>query len=229
MITNKTILALSLMGLIMVGCGSTSTANIIEDKVETNVGSGDTSILTDEDKYALAYMWHEEKLAYELYLELNKVQPANQFVNIANNSEIKHIEAVEELIAKYNIDITNLGDTEMGYSEAELRAMPVGEFAIEKIQTLYDTLYTKGIQSKQDALEVGCMVEVVDIIDLDEFIHAVEGKDDLVSTFEFLKAGSYNHYWSFDKGLKSIGVSEGCCAVDSFSGIDFCHPEYPSK
>ncbi len=192
--------------------------------------ASDTAMeLSEDHKYALAYMWHEEKLAYEIYLELNKVQPAKQFINIAQNSEINHIAAVETLVQTYDINITNLKDYTINYSEEELRAMPTGVFAIDKIQALYDMLYKKGIQSKRDALEVGCMVEVTDIADLDEFIAQAGGKQDLIDTFEYLKSGSYNHYWAFDNGLKQMGVSDGCCALGIIDGVDYCHPEYPQK
>ncbi len=233
------LLATTLAGILLAGCNSSTdtTTNTVNTTTEstnsttdlTTVESNTNVDLTQEEKYALAYMWHEEKLAYEIYLEINKIQPATQFVKIANNSEIKHIAAVENLVQTYDINITNLKDYTVAYSESELRAMPTGVFAIEKIQNLYDALYSKGIQSKQDALEVGCMVEVTDIIDLDEFIHTSGDKQDLVDTFEYLKDGSYNHYWAFDNGLKRMGISEGCCSLGIIDGVDYCHPEYPQK
>ena len=205
--------------------------------VDTDINKPDLSEtpmdeLTNAHKYALAYMWHEEKLAYDIYLELNKVQPANQFVNIANNSEIKHIAAVEELVAKYDINITNIVDYEIIYSEEELRAMPTGKFAIPAVQALYDTVFAYGEKSPVEALQAGCMVEVVDIVDLDAFIVDAEGKQDLIDTFEYLKAGSYKHYWGFDNGLKSLGVENGCCSTPTLADhpeLDFCQPDYPQK
>ncbi|MEA2028191.1 MAG: DUF2202 domain-containing protein, partial [Campylobacterota bacterium] len=123
------------------------------------------------------------------------------------------------------INVTNLKDYTINYSQSELENMPIGEYAVPEVKALYDTLYAKGKNSQRDALEVGCMVEVTDINDLNEYIAIAQGKEDLVQTFEFLRAGSYNHYWAFDKGLKNIGVSEGCCAV----GSQWCHPEYPQN
>jgi len=40
----------------------------------------------------------------------------------------------------------------------------------------------------------------------------------------FLRDGSYNHYWSFDKGLKNRDISAGCC-----TWAELCHPEYPQN
>ena len=187
--------------------------------------------LTDKQKYALAYMWNEEKLAYEVYSELNKVQPQKQLENIATRSEIKHIQMVEDLVQKYDINITNLDTYEVKYSEAELRALPVGTFGVEPIQALYNTLYDKGIKSGQDALEVGCMVEVTDVNDLIDYIAIAQeiNATDIVDTFDKLKAGSYNHYWSFDKGLKNMGITEGCCSLGTIDGVDYCQPDYPQN
>lgn len=210
------------------GCQSESPDNadtLSFDEPVIELDNYTPDALTDEQKYALAYMWHEEKLAYDIYLELNKVNPAQQLSNIATKSEIQHISLVEDLVEWYDINVTNLADYTIHYSEEELKAMPTGIFAIDKIQKLYDDLYAIGAPSKQKSLEVGCMVEVVDVDDLDEFIEASHGYDAIVDTFTILRDGSYSHYWAFHDGLIKMGVAEGCCSL----GDDFCKPEYPQK
>ncbi|MEA3418851.1 MAG: DUF2202 domain-containing protein [Campylobacterota bacterium] len=171
------------------------------------------SDLTDAQKYTLAYMWNEEKLAKDIYLALYENYPVQTFYNIATKAETKHQAMIEELIKKYDLNITNLVDYKESYSEAELRAFAPGEFGIQEIKDLYDALYTKGSQSQEAALKVGCMVEVTDVNDLDEDIAIAQGAADLVAVFENLRAGSYNHYWAFDKALKNMGVAEGCASL----------------
>lgn len=185
------------------------------------------SNLTDEQKYTIAYMWNEEKLAKDIYLALNDIYPTQQLEKIATQAETKHQALVEELVQRYDLNITNLVDYSESYSEAELRAFAPGEFGIQEIQDLYDVLYEKGSQSQQDALEVGCMVEVVDINDLNEDIIIAEetNASDLIAVFNVLRDGSYSHYWAFDKGLKNMNVTEGCCSL----GQEYCHPEYPQN
>ena len=185
------------------------------------------SNLTEEQKYTLAYMWNEEKLAKDIYLALYEMWGQRTFYNIATRSETRHEEAVESLVQKYDINITNLENYEIRYSEEELKALAPGEYSVPEVQELYDTLYAKGSQSLQDALEVGCMVEVTDVNDLNEDIEIAEGAEDLVLVFGFLRSGSYNHYWAFDRALKNIGVSEGCCSL----GAEYCKTpeEYPSS
>ena len=122
-------------------------------------------------------------------------------------------------------------DYSESYSEAELRAFAPGEFGIQEIKDLYEALYEKGSQSQQDALEVGCMVEVTDINDLNEDILIAEetNASDLVAVFNNLRDGSYSHYWAFDKGLKNLGVTDGCCSLGTINGVNYCQPDYPQN
>ena len=210
------------------GCGSS-------DNTATVPGGGDmptapdapsvSDQLTEDQKYSLAYMWHEEKLAKDIYLALNAVHPAQQLENIATKSEVKHISLVQDLVQKYDINITNLADYEVNYSAEELNSMPPGVYVVPEIQDLYNMLYDHGTASKQSALEVGCMVEVVDIDDLDKYIAIAGDKQDLIDTFTILRSGSYTHYWAFDGGLKNMGIADGCCSL----GAEYCHPEYPQN
>lgn len=216
--------------------GSSSNGNNAQNSANNTNGANQTTkssidlasypntALSEEQKYSLAYMWHEEKLAKEIYLELNKLYPTQQLENIATRSEVVHIELVQNLVEFYDINITNIANYEIKYSPEELNNMPVGKFAIPEIESLYNTLYDHGRASQRASLEVGCMVEVVDIVDLDKYIATAGTNQALVDTFNILRNGSYEHYWAFDKGLKSMGISDGCCSL----GTEYCHPEYPN-
>jgi hypothetical protein len=198
-------LSTALISLLLGGCGHSTSSTEATSVPE----------LTDAQKYTLAYMWNEEKLAKEIYLALYGVWEGQTVTlyNIATQSETRHIAAVEGLVEAYDINITNLDDYNESYSEAELRALAPGEYAIPELQELYDTLYIEGSSSEQQALEVGCKVEVRDIADLNESIAIASGIDDLVSTFELLRLQSYQHYKEISDTLKSMGVTEGCCIL----------------
>ncbi len=157
-------------------------------------------------------MYDEERLAKDIYLALYSKYKIRQLYKIATNSETRHIDAVARLARRY------------GVSTVEQR---VGEYRVSKIQTLYDKLYSKGIRSERDALEVGCMVEVTDIDDLNGYMEIAEraGARDALQTFDSLRRGSYNHYWAFDRALKRMGISNGCCSLER----EYCHPEYPQQ
>ncbi len=185
------------------------------------------SELNDDEKYTLAYMWNEEKLAKDIYLALNALYPTAQFENIATRSETTHQANVEALLQKYDLNITNPTDYTEHYSAQELLAYGPGEYTLPEIKELYDALYTKGQQSQIDALQVGCMVEVTDINDLDQDIEIAQETNatDIIAVYENLRSGSYNHYWAFDNALKVLGVAEGCASA----GPDYAktEEEYP--
>lgn len=235
MFSNTKIITSVFVALSFLGCDSHTSSTKTKDNNSTtpitassvlNLDDYEVSNLNTTQKYALAYMWNEEKLAYELYIELNKIHPNIKFTNIANKSEINHIQYVENLIQRYDINISNLGDFTISYSKEELEALPVGEFGVPEIQTLYNTLYNEGTTGLTEALKVGCKVEVTDVNDLNDYIEDAGDAQDLVDTFKILRAGSYNHYWGFDNALKmDAGISNGCCSL----GDEYCKTssEYP--
>ncbi len=216
------------LGLATLGAEDVSNIQMVGNDnsgaVNATAGIG-PSDLNVTQKYALAYMWNEEKLAKDIYLALDALTPHQTLYNIATRSETQHEASVETLVQKYDINITNLENYEVRYSESELRALAPGEYGVSEVQELYDALYAKGSQSLQDALEVGCMVEVTDVEDLDRYIETAGDAVDLVMVFSNLRSGSYNHYWAFDNALKTLGVSEGCCTL----GENYCKTpeEYP--
>ncbi len=246
----NTILVLSIFTLVGCGGGSSNTpaaANVVKDPTlveesilgETTSGlpadiedaiDGPKSILTQDLKDSITYMYNEEGLAYDVYMNIYKIQAVNQLEKIATNSEIKHIEAVNELAIKYDLNMTTYDPTLEPYSK---EGIGDGKYSVKHIQDLYDILYPKGIKSKQDALEVGCMVEVVDIDDLNIYIAQAKESNatDVLDVFTFLINGSYTHYWAFNDGLENMGVTGGCCSLEPALGYDFCHDEseYPRK
>ena len=194
-----------------------------------------SSTLTEDLKDSITYMYNEEGLAYDVYMNVynelltTKNITVGQLKNIAQNAETKHMQAVDGLAVKYDLNMTTYDPTLEPYSK---EGIGNGKYSVQHIQDLYDALYAKGIKSKKDALEVGCMVEVVDVDDLENYIALATESNatDVLEVFDFLITGSYKHYWQFDQGLKDIGISGGCCSVDDeFSlGYDFCQPDYPN-
>ncbi|NEW59782.1 DUF2202 domain-containing protein [Sulfurovum sp. bin170] len=189
--------------------------------MEFNLTQYPESNLTQEVIDSLAYMGNEERLAYDIYMVLYKYHNDNgtSLMQLANipKSEQKHVEIVQEVIRKYNVNTDNLTDVvdPVADKDVAFADMPMGQYDIPAIQELYNMLYEKGIASPQAAMEVGCMVEVVDIDDLDHFILQAEASNatDIVAAFNILRDGSYKHYWAFDKGLKNMGVADGCAVA----------------
>ncbi len=217
----------------VVGCGGGSSSVVESSSIPTEVEialDAPVSKLSQELTNTLAYMGNEERLAYDVYNALYDQYGTEQFTKIATNGEYQHITAVQELIQKYklsdDVNFTNIDLPALGYINTPIEEMDAGTYDIAAIQTLYDDLVAQGSTSEIDALKVGCIIEVVDVNDLNRDIALAESEDatDIVTVFSFLRDGSYNHYWSFDKGLKNKGVAEGCCSL----GTEYCHPEYPN-
>ncbi len=176
--------------------------------------------LTQELKDSLSHMGNEERLAYDLYTNLysyhkEKGEEIKQFYNISHNAEVKHIKTVQDLVKRYDLsasDFTNVNESIVNKNGLSASHMVSGVYDIQKIQDLYDDLYSLGKTSKVNALKVGCMVEVTDVNDLDKYIAQAEASNatDIVEAFKVLRNGSYNHYWAFDKALKNSGVANGC-------------------
>ncbi len=214
------------------------TTPITTGNTAVDILSLPSATLTQELKDGLAHMGNEERLAYDIYSNLYAYHIENgnyikQLQNIAIRSEQTHISIVQSLVQKYALTEENLSTitSSVADNNTSLADMPSGVYDLPALQALYEVLYQKGTSSVQDALEVGCMVEVTDINDLDHYISLAEESNasDVQEAFEVLRDGSYSHYWAFDKGLKNIGITEGCCALGTIDNVNYCHSEYPQN
>ena len=219
------------------GCGGGSSpvadSSDLPSEVEIAIDAP-VSKLSQELTDTLAYMGNEERLAYDVYNALYDRYGTQQFTKIATNGEYQHITAVQALIQKYklsdDVSFTNIDLEPLGYMNTSIEDMQAGTYDILAIQDLYDYLMDLATDEIA-ALKVGCIIEVVDVNDLnrDIALAEAEGAADIVTVFNFLRDGSYNHYWSFDKGLQNKGVTDGCCSLGIIDGVDYCktEEEYP--
>lgn len=144
--------------------------------------------LTEVDKAALLFMLEEEKLARDTYTYLDNLWSVNQFVNI-KNSEQTHMNSVEHLLIQYNIEYTIL---------------PSGEFVNQDMQNLYDQFAIDGAISQANALQIGAIIEDLDIVDLETNINTTNNIE-IISVFGNLQCGSRNHLRSFVSAIEISG------------------------
>lgn len=224
----RTSLIMATAILLTTGCDSSTTETVtiptIEDTSLLGLSSYTQVDINKTQRADLAYLWNEEKLAYDLYRELGAVWPdngagtTNPMPMIANMSEVVHMQYVEDLVAWYDINVSDEPNFRAGYSAEELDAMLPGTFTIDAIFPLYDDLNTSGQPGFIDTLQVGCIVEVTDVDDLNVYIEQSLDNPALYDTFTLLRAESYKHYWKFHNtlfGLDGIG-----CAF-SRDGVDY--------
>jgi hypothetical protein len=188
----------------------------------------DPQSLTQEQRHSIAHMWSEEKMAHDAYEAVYTLYPhLRLFYNIGHWSEVQHMTAVEELVALYNIDINDYTNESKHYDPSVLRKMGPGDYAIEDFETRYsNTLIPYAAKGDIQALQLGCMVEVQDVRDLNQFLADNNGNPYIERTFNYLISGSQSHYWAYHYALIERGISNGCCSA----GSDYCKDatEFPS-
>ncbi len=146
------------------------------------------------ESQSLAFMREEEKLAHDVYANLNGLW-GNQvkiFGNIAT-SEANHTEAVRQLLLRYNLPDPVNGSV-------------AGSFVNTDLQNLFDTLTTNGQSDIAAALAVGMQVEELDIRDIAQAMQHIDNED-ILFVYEELLKGSRNHLRSFYKTMQQRGLS----------------------
>lgn len=149
-----------------------------------------TVTLDAEKKAALLYIYQEEKVARDVYITLGKKYPTATTFSTIQLSEQTHMDSVETLCIKYDVDISNIDESQ------------VGVFVIPELQALYNTLVVQGAVSLLEAQKVGVAIETKDIVDI--LAAEVGMPSDVVKKFENLRAGSYNHLDAFNKAVDAL-------------------------
>ena len=216
----KIILSTVVTGVLLAGCNIDNLTQRVDDSNSTNnynsimsmkFNLDDYNITTDlvqEMKDSLTYMKDEERLASDLYLNLYNYYKnysdleIKQLNNIATNTENDQISIIKSLVKRYDLNSSEPQDVNISR----------GVYENQVIQDLYDKFYAIGQNSQEEALKVGCMVEVTDINDLDKYISLAKESNatDIETAFKALRDGSYHNYWTFDQTLKNLGVTDGC-------------------
>ncbi|MCB4780857.1 MAG: DUF2202 domain-containing protein [Sulfurovum sp.] len=207
------------------GCGTSGIPDKIKKAIEP-LPSGKPADIGQELSDALFYTMDEERLAYDIYNGLYNQHGTKEFTNVAK-SEYLHIQTIQGLFKKYFLNNDN---SSFDYANVSIEDMPAGTYDIPSIQNLYNSLILRGSVSEIAALQVGCMVEVTKIDDLNENIEKVKNahsSDDISTVLTFLRQGGYDHYWAFSRKLQNKGVGGGCCSLGIIGDKNYCHPNYP--
>ena len=145
-------------------------------------------------------MREEEQLAHDVYVVLGDLWGVRIFENIAS-SETSHIDAVAGLLGQFDIDDPAAGNEP-------------GEFTNPTLQGLYDQLIADGSGSLDAALQVGALIEELDISDL-QVRSAATDVSDIATVYANLERGSRNHLRAFISQLELRGVTYEPTQLDS--------------
>lgn len=156
--------------------------------------------ITDAEAAGLLFMREEEKLARDVYLTFADMWGSRIFSNI-QGAEQMHMDSMLGLIETYGLT-DPVGDNE------------IGVFVDPELQQMYDELVAAGSVSVEAALEVGGLIEEVDIEDLAIYIEATNAAD-IITAYEHLLSGSENHLRAFVSQLDKAGVEYQPTVLDA--------------
>jgi hypothetical protein len=143
--------------------------------------------LSAEEEHDLLHMREEEKIARDVYLQLGERWGLRPFVNISG-AEQAHMDAMAALLAHYNLP-------------DPAADLPVGRFRTPDFQALHDQLLARGLRSELDAIQVGLLIEELDIFDL-VAARSRTRQPEILAVYEDLERGSRNHLRAFYRHLQ---------------------------
>jgi hypothetical protein len=164
------------------------------------------TVLTGETELdILLTMKEEEKLARDVYMELNLKWNSPVFSNISA-AENTHMNAIIFLLQNYGADYTSV--------------LEAGKFTNPAFETLYEDLIAMGSVSIGEAMKVGALIEEMDITDLSQSQENITNES-ISIVFENLKRGSRNHLRAFNRQLNFLDLSYSpiYLSVDEYNQI----------
>ncbi len=141
-----------------------------------------------DDLYA---MREEEKVAHDVYVRLYGQWQIPPFRNISGSEQV-HMAAVLALLEHYGLPdpVQGLGDS---------------QFRDTGMQALYDRLIGQGLQSLEEAVRVGLLIEELDIVDLRAAARRTD-KPAILAVYADLEMGSRNHLRAFYQWMQQLGI-----------------------
>jgi hypothetical protein len=156
--------------------------------------SQQNNLLTQQEINAIAYMREEEKLARDVYTVMFEKWDDNPFDNIRQSEQV-HMDRIKTLITSYSLEDPVIKNNDKR-----------GLFTNTLLQEYYNELFASGNTSLTEALKAGAKIEEMDIADLAERTGQTK-KQDIITTFNYLKQASENHLRAFVRRLKMQGVN----------------------
>ncbi len=142
--------------------------------------------LSEAEITTLSFMREEEKLARDVYITLSEEWQRRIFANISK-AEQRHMDQIKSLLDRYELP--------------DPASEEVGVFTNTDLQDLYDHLVERGRTSQIEALQVGALIEEVDISDLQNAIAETDNPV-LERMYSNLMNGSYNHLRAFVRNIE---------------------------
>lgn len=151
-------------------------------------------VLNHQEGKTLVRMAEEEKLAYDVYMDMAELWEAQAFIQIAA-AEQRHLSMIKQLADRYGINMSKA-----------VRSGERGIFDDPLLQNSYLELFRKGEQSLTAAFQVGALIEERNIKDLKVALAETQN-DKLKATYSHLMKASNKHLIAFSKNLEHAGTA----------------------
>jgi len=155
--------------------------------IRQRIASQSAQPLSAEEEHDLLHMREEEKIARDVYLQLAERWALRPFLNISG-AEQAHMDAIAALLDHYDLP-------------DPAHDLPVGRFRTPDFQTLHDQLVARGLRSALDAIQVGLLIEELDIFDLAQAKSRTR-QPEILAVYADLERGSRNHLRAFHRHLQ---------------------------
>lgn len=159
--------------------------------LSTAVLSACSSKTKDIEEEGLVRIYEVEKFARDIYKYFHE-KWGTYIMDTISHSEQAHMDIVQEMIDKYGFD-------------NPIKYNGYGEFTNKDLKELYKELTVQGSKSEEDALEIGAMVEEIDIVDIKKYWEQTEAAD-INNAYSKLTTGSHGHLRIFVSALNEKGV-----------------------
>ena len=179
------------------------------------IAASSATPLSQAERADLCLMREEEKIARDVYLNLFERWQLPPFGNISGSEQV-HMDAMLALLEKHG-----LPDPAHG--------LETGRFRNPELQELYAQLLAQGSSSMEDAIQVGLLIEELDIADLRAALSRTD-RPEILAIYADLERGSRNHLRAFYRWMQRLDIAYTPVhlALDDFvsiaeSGHENCH------
>jgi len=162
------------------------------EQLRRTIAASAVTPLSQVEREDLYEMREEEKIARDIYLQLFERWQLPPFGNISGSEQV-HMDAVLALLEHHGLDDPAAG-------------LDIGQFRNPDMQDLYQQLKARGMRSMEDSIEVGLLIEELDIADL----HAVTSRTDkpeILAVYAELERGSRNHLRAFYQWMQRLNIN----------------------
>ncbi|MEK8016069.1 MAG: DUF2202 domain-containing protein [Candidatus Parabeggiatoa sp.] len=187
-----------------VNCSADGTCSLLEQPLAE---------ISEAEITTLSFMREEEKMARDVYITLYEVWQTPIFANISK-AEQQHMDQIKLLLDSYELPDPAFEET--------------GVFTNPDIQALYDSLVERGRTSQIEGLQVGALIEEVDIADLQNALAETENPA-LETIYTNLMNGSYNHLRGFVRNIEYLDYAYQAQHLSQEEVDDILNPAVVSR